>query len=823
VFDALATFVYRLRWLILPIGIVLLVVSYAGKDKALEGLSSHLGGSNKTESGRAGTILSKNLANGGGDVIVVFDANNISARGDTRDEYVRLVQEALAPVQARIQAALAEPESERAGEPISLRTFYQGGTPLQIGSGDPKVTMALIDMAGTSDQKKNGIVANIITPLENQFRTLANSDPQFKAEFGENGSLTNFRIYITGSAATSEEAAQLSKSDSHRADRISLPLTLIMLIMIFGGVVAAIQPLFIGFLAAGVAIVMLGLFGRVITVSNVAGTVTAVLGLGLSIDYALLIVTRFREEMRDESSDVLEALKRTMNTAGRSVLFSGLAVATGMMSLAFVPLVAFRSLALAGCITALFAVVGALFILPAVLSIAGSNINRFNIFHLFRRGHTAQAEPNTDGGFFLRLAEFVVRHPLPIAVVSLIFLGILAIPAFRMRLGTSDYRILPESSNVREGYEVLVQSFGTGAAEPIKIAYQDPNLLTPEGIGRMWDYVHEQVITRPGIAAGANNVPAVESAVSVLDSRLTSLSPQNQRALYVSLVPILARVQEVPSSLPLPNGETVSRAELEAFVTLRDAIIQGDTALIQVSPSGDPQSGEARDLVKALRDDRPASPATALVGGTPASTLDYVDEVVDAIPMVVLFVFILTYVVLWALLGSVTLPLIAFVLNIISLGASFGALVFIFQEGHFTGLLRFSELGVLDATTPVVLFAVTFGLSMDYQVFLLSRIREEYDRSGEVRTGIVNGLARTAGIITGAAATLLVVLAAYGTASNALVKSLTVGMFIAVLVDATVVRTFLVPSVLMLVGRPAWYSPQGLTRVWQRLGLAERS
>ena len=149
--------------------------------------------------------------------------------------------------------------------------------------------------------------------------------------------------------------------------------------------------------------------------------------------------------------------------------------------------------------------------------------------------------------------------------------------------------------------------------------------------------------------------------------------------------------------------------------------------------------------------------------------------------------------------------------------------MYIFQEGNFTGLLRFSGLGVLDATTPVVLFAVTFGVSMDYQVFLLSRIREEYDRSGDVRTGIVGGLSHTAGIITGAAATLLVVLAAYGTASNALVKSLTVGMFIAVLVDATVVRTFLVPSVLMLVGRPAWYSPKGLTRVWQRLGLAERS
>jgi RND superfamily putative drug exporter len=252
-------------------------------------------------------------------------------------------------------------------------------------------------------------------------------------------------------------------------------------------------------------------------------------------------------------------------------------------------------------------------------------------------------------------------------------------------------------------------------------------------------------------------------------------------------------------------------------------MIKGDTALIQVAPSADPQSEEARRLVKELRDNRPPAPATALVGGTPASTVDYVAAVTGAVPWVVLFVFILTYLVLWALLGSVTLPVIAFVLNVLSLGASFGALVFIFQEGHFANILRFSKLGVLDATTPVVLFAVTFGLSMDYQVFLLSRIKEELDETGDVTEGIVKGLAHTAGIITGAAATLLIVLAAYGTASNALVKSLTVGMFIAVLIDATLVRTFLVPAVLKLFGRAAWYSPAGLHRTWQRLGMGERA
>ena len=824
-FAALATVVYRLRWLILPLGVFLLATSYAGKDKALSGLSTHIGGLSDTESGRAGRILSQNLASGGGDVIVVFQARTLAARGETRDAYIRLVEEALAPITAALHAGAAEGAGDNAGQPVNVRTFYKGGTPLQIASGDPKVTFALIDLAGTSDEKKRGLQANVITPLETNFRTLADKDPQFRQEFGVNGSRRDFQIYITGGAATSEEAAALSKADAHRADRISLPLTLIMLVIIFGGIFAAIQPLFIGFLAAGVAIVSLGLVNHLFQVSNVAGTVTAVLGLGLAIDYSLLLVTRFREEMRQDADDVLAALKRTMSTAGRSVLFSGLAVATGMMSLAFVPLVAFRSLALAGCVTALFAITGALIILPAVLAIAGRNIDRFDIRALFgrRRHQAAPADPG-DPSFFRRMARFVVRYPLPISVISVIVLLLLAIPAFRMRLGTSDFRILPERSNVREGYAVLVQAFGSGAAEPIKIAYQDRALLTPEGIGRFWDYVHNQVMTQPGIARGAAGLPAVESAVSVLDSRLTALPPERQRELYMSLVPVIVAVQN-PPSLTLPNGETLSRDELQAFLTLRDAMIKGDTALVQVSPSGDPQSKEARRLVRELREEenRPPAPTTALVGGTPASTLDYVREITRAVPWVVLFVFVLTYVVLWALLGSVTLPLIGFVLNVISLGASFGALVFIFQEGHLSELLRFSKLGVLDATTPVVLFAVTFGLSMDYQVFLLSRIKEEYDRTGTVEDGIVNGLSHTAGIITGAAATLQTVLAAYGTASNALVKSLTVGMFIAVLVDATLVRSFLVPSVLKLVGRPAWYSPPGLTRVWQRLGLAERS
>jgi RND superfamily putative drug exporter len=822
VFDALATVIYRLRWLILPVGVVLLVLSYAGKDKALASLSSHIGGLNQTESGRASTVLSRNLAHGGGDVIVVFDARTLSARGATRDEYVRLMREALQPITAEIAANAEEPPADMGGRPTRLRTFYQDGTPLQVASGDPSVTMALIDLAGTSDEKKKGVVQYVIEPLEQNLRTLAATDPAFRDQFGVDGSLRNFRVYVTGGAATSAEAAELTRSDSHRADRISLPLTAIMLIVIFGGVVAAIQPLFIGFLAAGVAIVMLGIFNQVFTVSNVAGTVTAVLGLGLSIDYSLLMVTRFREELRrDPNGELLPMLKRTMNTAGRSVLFSGLAVATGMIALAFVPLVAFRSLALAGCVTALFAVAGALVILPAVLAIAGHNINRFNVMELFGR-HERPTGDEPPPGFFHRLALFVVRYPLPIAVLSLIFLGILAIPALRMQLGTTDYRILPDTSNVRQGYEVLIQAFGTGAAEPIKIAYQEPDLLTPEGIGRFWDYVHDQVMKQPGIATGAGGVPAVESPVSVLDSRLQGLSPEQQKQLYMTAVPIIARAEAPPTSVDLPGVGTLTPDEIQAYISIRDAMIKGDTALVQVSPSGDPQSEEARRLVRELRDARPPAPATALVGGTPASTLDYVREVTGAVPWMVLFVFVLTYIVLWALLGSVTLPPIAFVLNVVSLGASFGALVYIFQEGHFTRLLDFSRLGVLDATTPVVLFAVTFGLSMDYQVFLLSRIKEEYDRSGTVEGGIVGGLSRTAGIITGAASTLLVVLAAYGTASDALVKSLTIGMFIAVLVDATVVRTFLVPSVLKLAGKRAWYSPPGLYRLWKRLGLAER-
>jgi uncharacterized membrane protein YdfJ with MMPL/SSD domain len=819
-FDALATLVYRARWLLVPLGVVVLVVSYAGKDKALAGLSSHLGGLDQTESGRAGQVLSRNLANGSGDVLIVFDADTLSARGETRAAYAQLVREALAPITAEINAVREEPAAARIGAPASLRTFYSGGTPLQIAGKDPTVTLAFVDLTGTSDEKKRGLQQNVIAPLETHFRTLADQNPQFRQEFGERGSRTKFRIYITGGAASSLAASEIGRADAHRADRISLPLTLIMLVMIFGGIVAAIQPLFIGFLAAGVAVVTLGVMGRFFDVSNVAGTVTAVLGLGLSIDYALLMVTRFREEMRrGGEGDVFAVLKRTLNTAGRSVLFSGITVAVGLNALALIPLVAFRSLALAGSITAVMAILGALLVLPAVLAITGENIDRLNVLGWLDRRRTTEAPARP--GFFGRLAEFVVRYPAPIALVTVLVLLVLALPARTMRLGTSDFRILPSENNVREGYEVLVDAFGTGSAEPIKIAYQEPQLLTPEGVGRFWDYVHNQVMTRRGIAKGADGIPQVESAVSVLDPRLVDVPPEQQKQFYMSLVPVVASIQS-PPNVALPNGVNLSRDEAAAFLTLRDALIKGDTALVQITPDGDPQSEEARTVVRELREDRPPPPATALVGGTPASSVDYIKSVTRNVPLMVVFIFVLTYVSLWALLGSVTLPVIAFVLNVISLGASFGALVFIFQEGHGADILRFSKLGVLDATTPVVLFAVTFSLSMDYQVFLLSRIKEEYDRSGDPIKGVVGGLSHTAGIITGAAATLLAVLAAYGTASNALVKSLTVGMFIAVLVDATIVRTFLVPSVLALTKKFAWYSPPGLYRMWDRLGLAER-
>jgi uncharacterized membrane protein YdfJ with MMPL/SSD domain len=823
-FDALAAFTYRARWLIVPLGVVLLVASYAGKDVALSGLSNHLGSIGSSESARAGAVLARNLAHVSGDLLIVFDARSLSARGATRDQYARLVRDALAPIQAAINANAAEGDEPAAGVPIRLRTFFAGGTPFQIGSNDPHVTVAFVDLAGdTVDEKKKNLREEVLLPLQTQFRTLADSDPQFREQFSVDGSRRRFRIYVTGGIPTSAEAALLSKEDAHRADRISLPLTLIMLVVIFGGVVAAVQPLLVGFLAAGVAVVVLGAFGRLFSVSSVAGTLTSALGLGLAIDYSLLLVTRFREEMRRTEAggaapDTRAALTRTLNTAGRSVLFSGVAVTVGMTSLAFIPLIAFRSLSVAGAVTVIMAVAGALLVLPAVLAIVGRDIDRFNVLSPFR----GRRPPDPDQhGFFHALAEFVVRFPLPIATVTIAVLVVVALPAFRMRLGTSDYRILPADSDVRRGYAALVSAFGTGAAEPVKIAYQDPDLLTPDGIGRLWDYVHTVVARQPGIARGPDGLPAVESAVTVLDARLVGLPQAEQRALYAAFVPAVAAVQD-PRSLRLPDGAAPTADELGALLSLRDALIKGDTALIQASPAADPQSDGARDLVRALRDHRPPPPATALVGGTPASSLDYVDAIEGRVPLIVLFIFLLTYMVLWGLLGSVTLPVIAFVLNVISLGASFGALVFIFQEGHLARLLDFTALGVLDATTPVTLFAVTFGLSMDYQVFLLSRIKEEYDRTGDVTRGIVGGLARTAGIITGAAATLLMVLGAYATAQNALVKSLAVGMFVAVLVDATIVRTFLVPAVLKLVGRPAWYSPAGLHRAWQRLGLAER-
>jgi uncharacterized membrane protein YdfJ with MMPL/SSD domain len=845
VFDALAVFVYRLRWLIVVAGVALLALSYAGRDEALESLSTHIGVPDDTESARAQQIINTQLANGGGDVMIVFDAATLSARGATADQYQQLVTAALAPVTAEIAQAQQLPANVRGGRPTNLRTFYQNGTPLQVAPGDPKITLALVDLAGTDDQKKNGVLTYVLNPLESHFRTLAHQNPRFASEFGA-GQPGQFRIYVTGNAATSAESVAISQRDASRADKIALPLTLVLLVLIFGGLIAAVQPLFIGFLAAGVAIVFLGVMNRLFTVSNVAGTVTAVLGLGLAIDYALLMVTRFREELRhtglldhpnptrgEEADAVLTALKRTLNSAGRSVLFSGIAVAIGLNSLVFIPLLPVRSLAVGGSVTALFAITGALIILPAVLAITGPNIDRFNVLG-FRRSHRVD-EAAAGTGLFTRVAGFVSRLPLPITIVTVAVLLLFALPARAMQLGVSDYRILPEGSPVREGYEALVQGFGTGLAEPVKIVYQAPNLETVDGIGAFWDYVHQQVMTQPGIARGADGVPAVESAVSALDGQLAQrgLTPPQQRQFYQTAIPLIAQVNQ-PQAIPLPPGVTLPPGfgppgattlpadEVRALLAVRDAVIKGNTALVQVATAGDPQGATAKDLVRRLRDDRPPPPATTLIGGTPATSVDYVRAVTRNVPLMVLFIFVLTYLVLWALLGSVVLPLIGFVLNVISLGASFGALVFIFQEGNFAGLLDFTRLDILDATTPVVLFAVTFALSMDYQVFLLSRIKEEYDATGDVRAGIVNGLARTAGIVTGAALTLLGVLAAYGTATNALVKSLTVGMFVAVLVDATIVRTFLVPAVLMLFGRAAWWSPAGLRRVWSRLGLSER-
>jgi len=576
------------------------------------------------------------------------------------------------------------------------------------------------------------------------------------------GTQGGFTVLLGGANAVFADIGHTIEGDLLRAEMIAIPLTLLLLLFVFRSLVAAVLPLFVGFIAILGTLLSLFIIGSVTDVSIYAVNLTTALGLGLAIDYSLFVVSRFREELRAGRS-VEEAVVRTVQTAGKTVLISALTVAVSLSALLVFPLYFLRSFAYAGVAVVLLALLGSIVSLPALLAAIGHRIDSVRI------GRRRVERAEQDGAWH-RIAVLVMRRPVPVATVVVVFLVLLGAPFLRASFGIPDDRVLPTSAGSRQASEILRTEFSGNAAESFGVV--------ADGVGadRMAD-----IAAAASTLSEMEGVDRVESAAGTfVDGQLATSSPGD--ASYLA-----------------SEGSPIS--------------------WMSVVPDFPVVSPEGEQLVKDIRNLE--LPFEVGVEGQAAGLVDTKAAIGASLPWAIAIIVIATFVLLFMMAGSLLVPVKALVLNMLSLTATFGAMVWIFQDGNLSGLLGFTATGTLDISMPILMFCIAFGLSMDYEVFLLSRIKEEYDRVGDNEQAVALGLERTGSIITAAALLLSITFFAFGTSGVSFIKMFGIGLGLAVLMDATIVRAFLVPAFMRLAGDANWWAPAPLRRFHDRYGLKE--
>jgi uncharacterized membrane protein YdfJ with MMPL/SSD domain len=549
-------------------------------------------------------------------------------------------------------------------------------------------------------------------------------------------------ITCTGRIPFLSDMNRTLERDLLRAELISLPVALLILLLVFRTAVAAVLPVGVGGLAvAGGLAIVLGI-SRHTDIAQYTVNVSSLLGLGLAIDYSLFTVSRYREELA-AGHDYPEALSRAVGRAGRVVAFSGLAVSTGLAGLFFFDGSYLVAIGVGGAIVVVLAVTFALTFLPALLAVLGPRIHAGRLPSFGGAGRPAT-------GIWHRVATWVMRRPVAVLVPTLGLLLLMGVPFLHLRMAGGDVRELSADVEARRGYESLRRDFP------------------------------EQAMTRLAVAVRFPSPPALAGA------RVGAVADLSRR---IAAIPHVRRVSTSP--------QVGDRVVLLDVVTDRSA-----------------DSEEARDVVRAIRADRGVGDGTLLVGGQTAEDLDTTSYIVARAPRAVGFVVGVTCLVLFLLLGSVVLPIKAVLMNFVSISGSFGALVWIFQDGH----LFVHDAHPLDPSVPVLLFCVLFGLSMDYEILMLSRIQEAYRESGDNTRAVAEGLEKTAGIITSAAAIMVAVFISFSFAHVVVIQAVGFGMALAVAIDATLVRILLVPSTMRLLGHLNWWAPRGLVSLRERIG-----
>jgi uncharacterized membrane protein YdfJ with MMPL/SSD domain len=553
-------------------------------------------------------------------------------------------------------------------------------------------------------------------------------------------------VTVGGYALATEQVNKQVEHDLRTAEMLVFPVLFLLTLWFFRSGVAALLPLMIGGLAIVGTFLILRIASEIGSISIFALNLTTGLGLGLAIDYSLFVVSRYREEIA-RSGPGMDAMKRTMATAGRTVFFSSITVAAALASLIVFPQRFLYSMGLGGALVALLAATIALTVLPAVLALLGDRVNAWSPKFLQRRAEREATDH--ESGFWYRLSRFVMRRPVGIATVTAAMLIVLGIPFWSLKFTSVDAQVLPTSASARQVDDVLRADFPPFRDSPMR-------LLVENG--------------------SAKSVAAIQHQLSGLDG-IVAVNPPRQ----------------------LPNGDYVIEAVNNSpYIT--DA---------------------SRNLVKQVRDLPDPDGSTVLVTGAAAHFVDFQHSLSANLPIALAIVIIATLIVLFLMTGSVILPIKQLVMNVLNLTAVFGILVFIFQDGRLEGLLDYRSQGALEQTMPVLLFAIAFGLSTDYGVFLLSRIKEAHDSGESSSEAVAVGLERTGRIVTAAALLFAIAVGVFATSQIVFIKENFIGVALAVLIDASLIRALLVPSLMELLGDWNWWAPKPLRRLHERFGASD--
>ncbi|AHV99152.1 putative RND superfamily drug exporter [Paenibacillus sabinae T27] len=730
VLRSLGHFIVKARWPVIILGVIVFVASAVIGAGTVGKLSLSRWEVPGSESYQAGKALEQRFGSGSPNLALLVTAKHGTIDSpDIREAGLALTDE-LAGEEAVQQAA----------------SYWSRGGTQTLRSKDGTQALILAHLKGTVTEARTA---------------LASLSPKFTRE------TELLKVEVGGQDEIFRQAAGLARQDFARAEMIILPGVFVLLLLVYRRFRATALTIGVGLFAMVGTLAGLAAVVPFTEVSTFALNLTLVMGLGLGIDYSLFMIFRFREELAS-GKDAHASAVIAVETAGRTVIFSGITVAASCSVLFVFPFPFLQSFAYTGVMVVLSGIIGSVLILPAFFAVLGPRLARRS------QTGTSTASPGSSrsrGDWWYRWAKAVMRRPVLYGGAAMLILLLLGSPVLDLRFGLPDHRVLPANATSRIVEDQKMAGFPAEETDAIQV-----------------------------VASEVKDPSAVMADISAYAERLSKVSG-------------IIQVDSLAGSYA--EGRLITPANA---AHARFAGADGGTFLT-VIPYGSAISADAPGLVREIR--AMAAPFEVMVGGYPGDLTDFREKLLERIPVALVLVLAITFVILFLMTGSILLPLKATLLNFLSLTIMFGALVWVFQQGHFSRLLGFTPAGSIEPSIPILMFCIAYGLSMDYEVFILSRIKEEYDRTGDLEESVARGLQKSGSLVTTAAVILAFTFAAYGTGEVVFLKMLGVGMTLAVLIDATLIRSVLVPAFMKLAGRANWWAPPALRRFYERYGISE--